>query len=357
MMKILFNDLKSQWAKHLDAIKADMGAIINTCNFMDSRPITMFEEKLARLHSVSHAIGVSDGTAALYLLLRGYDIGPGDEVIFPANTFIATAFAISMTGATPVPCDVDLDGLIDVKSIKERITNKTKAVVVVHLFGCAVDLTQIRAAIGDLLLFEDAAQSIGNTHADMGKTSAGASISFYPGKNLGAFGQAGGILLNRADIADKIRCILNQGQVAKYMHKYKGGNFRLDALQAIPLTYGIDSIVDWNNARIRIGEKYNSLLSEVFRLNLRNSVYHIYPIILSNSMERNEVVRELDAVGVSTSIHYPIPVHKTEAYSELSHFECKNAEHLCDRILSLPMFTSMTDEQVEYVVKCVYNIL
>lgn len=349
-MKVPFNDLRNQWLEFLPSIKNDMNSIIDSANFMDGKPITAFESKLSKLHNVNNAIGVSDGTAALYLLLRGYDIGPGDEVILPTNTFIATAFAISMTGATPVPCDVELNGLISARTIKERMTAATKAVVVVHLFGCAVDLTEIKDVIGDVLLFEDAAQSIGNAHADMGKTTHGASISFYPGKNLGAFGQAGGILISDDTIAHKIRCILNQGQTKKYIHKYKGGNFRLDALQAIALTYGIDAILSWNDKRKSIAAIYNNNLLDSVKLSMLNSIYHIYPVILPETIDRDALILKLELAGIGVGIHYPIPVHKTDAYKELERFECKNAEFLCDRLLSLPIFTSMTEEQAKYVV-------
>lgn len=349
-MKVPFNNLQAQWASLLPAIKNDMNAVIDSANFMDSKPITGFENKLKQLHGVKNAVGVSDGTAALYLLLRGYDVGPGDEVIFPANTFIATAFAISMTGAIPVPCDVELNGLISARTVKERMTAATKAVIAVHLFGCAADLTEIKEVIGNTLLFEDAAQSIGNAYADMGKTTHGASISFYPGKNLGAFGQAGGVLVGDDAIAHKIRCIINQGQTKKYIHRYKGGNFRLDSLQAIALSYGIDNILDWNNKRIAIAAVYNELLPDSVKLSMVNTVYHIYPIVVPKEIDRTVLGEKLETAGVSTGIHYPIPVHKTEAYQELQHFECKNADFLCDRILSLPMFTSMTEEQARYVV-------
>lgn len=347
-MKVPFNDLRAQWSELLPSIKSDMNAVIDSANFMDNKPIATFEEKLVQLHGAKNAIGVSDGTAALYLLLRGYDIGPGDEVIFPANTFIATAFAISMTGATPVPCDVELDGLISARTIKERMTAATKAVVVVHLFGCAVDLTEIKT-IGDILIFEDAAQSIGNAHADMGKTTHGASISFYPGKNLGAFGQAGGILVSDDSIAHKIRCILNQGQTRKYIHKYKGGNFRLDSLQAIVLNYGIDNILSWNDKRRTIAAVYDKNLPDSIKLPMLNTVYHIYPIILPNEIDRDKLIAKLESAGIGVGIHYPIPVHRAEAYKELEKFQCPHAEYLCDRLLSLPMFTSMTEEQAKYV--------
>lgn len=357
-MKVPFNDLKAQWQPLMTPIKQDIENIIDNTNFISAEIVENFENKLKKLHNVDNAIGVSDGTAALYLLLKAYDIGAGDEVIFPANTFIATAFAISMTGATPIPCDVDKSGLICAESINTRITKATKAVVAVHLFGCAVDLTGIKELItkNNILLFEDGAQSIANEFADMGKTTNGASISFYPGKNLGAFGQAGGILINDEKITNKIRSIANQGQIKKYIHKYKGGNFRLDAIQAVALNYGIDNIIEWTKSRQKIGKMYNKLLpKELLFIPENKNVYHIYPVVLPKNINRDNLIDKLNNCQVFTSIHYPVPVHKTEAYSELIHYKCENSEYLCDRILSLPIFTTMTEEQINYVVEQLLN--
>jgi dTDP-4-amino-4,6-dideoxygalactose transaminase len=361
VMKVQFNDLQKQWRPIVKHIKRDIAQVIDNTSFIDHPSILQFENKLKKLHNRDNAIGCSSGTNALYLLLRGYDIGYGDEIIFPSNTFIATAFAISMTGATPIPCDVGMDGLINIDSIKERITKKTKAIIVVHLFGCAVELNDITklALEKNLLVFEDSAQVIGNKYIALPEITCGSSISFYPGKNLGAFGQAGAVVLNNDNIAKKIRCVLNQGQVARNIHEYKGGNFRLDAIQAIPLNYGIDKIVKWNEHRQWAASIYNSLLpSELLMKYLpERSIYHIYPIILPSKIDRTETIKKLNDVGIASSIHYPIPVHKTGAYKELSHFECPNVEYLCDRMLSLPMFAAITEKQIKYVVKCLLKII
>lgn len=360
-MKIPFNDLKAQWQDLIPQIKNDIINVIDNTNFISEKIDADFGTKLAKLHSVNNGIGCSDGTAALYLLLKSHEIGVGDEVIFPANTFIATAFAISMTGATPIPCDVEMNGLISSGKIKEKITDKTAAIVVVHLFGCAVNILPIIELAKDegVLIFEDAAQVIANKEASMGKDTCGASISFYPGKNLGAFGQAGGILTNNDEMATKIKCLRNQGQVEKYIHKYKGGNFRLDTIQAIVLNYGLDKIEEWNNKRKAAGKLYRELIPAELLMSFdpNKTIEHIFPVVLPEHLNRDKVMEEMGKVGVSTAIHYPIPVHKTEAYKELNHIILPNCEYLCSRIVSLPMFVNITEEQIRYVSKILLEII
>ncbi|HAM26674.1 MAG TPA: erythromycin biosynthesis sensory transduction protein eryC1, partial [Microbacteriaceae bacterium] len=306
-----------------------------------------------------HVIGVSNGTDALELAYRAVGVGPGDEVIIPANTFIATAEAVSRIGAVPVFVDVDDEHLlIDPDAVEAAITERTRVIAPVHLFGQTAPVERILpiAEKHGLVVVEDAAQSQGasSSAGRAGALSRVAATSFYPGKNLGAAGDAGAVMTSDAGIADLIRSLAAHGSSVKYVHDHIGMNARLDAIQAAVLRAKLKRLEGWNVARRVAADRYARLLGDDDGVRLpsvrpgNTDVWHLFVVRVA---ERERVMAELSDAGIGVGIHYPTPVHLTEAYAGLGYRrgQFPVTETAADRILSLPMFPQLTSEQQERV--------
>jgi len=327
--------------------------------FIQGKKLEQFEREFADFCGTKYCVGVGNGLDALRLILQACDIGEGDEVIVPANTFIATVLAISYEGATPVFVEPDPETLlIDPKLIEEKITDKTKAIMVVHLYGRIAAMEEIMQIANkyDLKVFEDSAQAHG---AELNGIKAGnwgdaSAFSFYPGKNLGALGDAGAITTNNKEIAEKARALGNYGSKIKYKHEYKGINSRLDELQAAFLSVKLNKLDEWTQERQEIAKKYYAgIHNEKITLPkfTENNVYHIFPVFCD---DRDALQAYLQEKGVYTLIHYPTAIHLQEAYKELNMGEGSFpiTEKICASELSIPLYPGMEQEEVEYVIEC-----
>lgn len=323
-----------------------------------------FEEAFAKYCGVQECIGVGNGLDALRLILLGLGIGSGDEVIVPANTFIATVLAVSYVGAVPVLVDADPDTyLIDVDLIEQHITERTKAVIAVHLYGRLCDMDRICeiARRHELYVVEDAAQAHG---ARLGNKMAGsfgdaAGFSFYPGKNLGALGDGGAVTTSNVELAKKVRALSNYGSFERYHHIYQGCNSRLDEIQAGFLLKKLPYLEQWNAERRRIAFKYldsiengKVALPKIDMERPEDHVFHVFPILCE---ERDGMQKFLRDRGIGTNIHYPIPIPKQGAYAECGWDMSQYAvtEKICSQELSLPLYPGMSEAQIEYVVNSI----
>ena len=318
-----------------------------------------FEKVFAKYCGTNYCIGVGNGLDALMLSLRALGVGVGDEVIVPSNTYIATALAVTYVGATPVFVEPDIRTFnINPALIEEKITNKTKAIMPVHLYGQACDMDPIMAIAKkhNLFVVEDCAQAHGATYKGkkIGTFGDAAGFSFYPGKNLGALGDAGAVVTNNKDIADKVRALGNYGSDYKYHHVYKGCNSRLDELQAAFLAAKLPHLNRMNEERRRIAAKYtaginNPIITVPFVLEECVPVWHIYGI---RCAEREKLEQHFTERGIGFNKHYPIPMHLQECYKELNipKGALPIAEEISATELSIPMYYGMTDEEVQYVI-------
>jgi dTDP-4-amino-4,6-dideoxygalactose transaminase len=358
-MNIPFVDLRAQYQTISSEIQQAIGRVLSGCNFILGPEVTEFETNFGKLVNVPHAIGVSSGLDALRLGLAGLNIGQGDEVIVPANTFIATALAVSAAGARPVLVDCDEATYnIDVSQIEQAITVRTKGILPVHLTGLAADMDPILeiARRANLHVIEDAAQAHGTLYKGQACGSMGAlgCFSFYPGKNLGAYGDAGMVVTKERNLADRILRLRNYGQQVKYKHVEKGFNARLDGLQASVLNVKLPYLQKWNAARARHADAYRALLRGVGDLDFQKQPpysTHIYHLFVIETGSRDSLQKHLQAAGVQTVIHYPVPIHLQEAYADLGYKQgtFPHAEKLAARSLSLPMYAELTEEQIAYV--------
>ena len=358
--KIPFQDLPLQ----IRALRAELDVAIDRVlrhgQFILGPEVAAFEGAWAQFCGAPHAIGVGSGTDALQLILRGLGIGPGDEVITVANTFIATAEAISYAGARPVLVDCDLEHyLMDPQAVAAAITPRTRAILPVHLYGQPANIDALRpmAERHGLALIEDAAQAHGATLADgrpCGSLGRAAGFSFYPGKNLGAFGDGGAVTTADEELARQIRLLRNWGSVVKYHHEVQGYNSRLDTLQAAILGVKLPQLGAWNEQRRIVAGWYREALRGVGGIVLPREaswtgrhVYHLFVVRLLEHA-REHVMAALAAAGVQTIVHYPVPIHRQKAYSDLGYAAgaFPNAEAAAQSILSLPMFPEMTHGQV-----------
>ncbi|HWI31346.1 MAG TPA: DegT/DnrJ/EryC1/StrS family aminotransferase [Microbacterium sp.] len=362
-MKVPFLDLAAQQAEVADEVLPVWETQLASAGFIGGPEVDAFEREYADYIGVSHVVGVSNGTDALELAYRAVGVGPGDEIIMPANTFIATAEAASRIGAIPVFVDVD-DAylLIDPEAIEAAITERTRAIVPVHLFGQTAPTERITeiAAAHDLVVIEDAAQSQGatSTAGRAGGLSRVAATSFYPGKNLGAAGDAGAVMTDDPDVAALIRTLAAHGSSVKYVHSHAGMNARLDAIQATVLRAKLRRLDGWNAARRAAADRYAQLLADVPGVRPpqvrpgNEDVWHLYVVRLE---ERDRMMAELGAAGIGVGIHYPTAVHLTEAYAHLGYRagQFPVAESAAESILSLPMFPHLTEEQQVAVVEAI----
>lgn len=334
--------------------------------FITGNELTQFEKEFAAYCGTKYCIGVANGLDALHIILRAYGIGVGDEVIVPANTFIATALAVSYAGATPVFVDCDKDTYnMDPPLVEDKITAHTKAIIAVHLYGRVADIQALRE-IADrygLKLIEDAAQAHGAQLNEKRTGSLGdaAGFSFYPGKNLGALGDGGAITTSDEELAERIYTLRNYGSREKYYHELQGFNSRLDELQAAFLRVKLKHLDEWTKERRRIADYYlKTLDADKMRLPFteteQNNVWHIFPVMVK---DKKTVQDYLSRHNIQTLNHYPIPVHLQGAYKRLDYSEgtFPTAERYAKEEISLPLWVGMSQEEMEQVVKCANEVL
>jgi len=362
-MKVPFIDLSRIHKPLEEEFNEAIRKIISNNSFILGKEVENFENRFADYCGVKYALGVGNGSDALELILRGYDIGKGDEVITAVNSFHATAAAIMNVGAKPVFVDIRKDYNIDPNKIEEKITNKTKAIMPVHLYGNPVEIDEINhiARINNLKVIEDSCQAHGAFYKSyrVGSLGDAAAFSFYPGKNLGAFGDGGIITTNEKDLYDKVRIIRNQGQSFKYNHDVVGKNSRLDAIQASILNIKLDYLDRWNESRRESARLLNEGLEDVVKvpdiLTNPKQVNHLYIIQVKDEEERNRLGGYLKSKDINVGIHYPIPLHLQKAFLPLGYKEgdFKQAEYVSKRIISLPMFPNMNEDEIEEIIDVV----
>lgn len=360
-MKVPFLDLKAQYHSIKEEVNEAIQDVLENTAFILGKSVSEFERKFAEAHNVEHCFGTSSGTDGNHMALWALGVGPGDEVIIPANTFIATAWGATLCGAKPVFVDCDSKTYnLDPAKIEAAITDKTKAIVAVHLYGQPADMDAI-LAIGEkheIPIVEDAAQAHlaeynGNPVGSMGLIS---SFSFYPGKNLGAYGEGGAVVTNNDELAAQVKMIREQGQSKKYYHDVYGHNYRMEGIQGAVLNVKMGHIVDWTEARRRVAKGYNELLNEIDEIILPyenekvKHSYHLFVIKVKNG-RREELQNFLNENGVAAGLHYPVPLHLQKCFEHLGYKkgDFPNTEELADQCLSLPMFPEMTNEQIKIV--------
>jgi dTDP-4-amino-4,6-dideoxygalactose transaminase len=356
--KIQFVDLAAQYQQIKPEVDAAMAKICARGNFIMGEDVKLFEQEFAAFCKAPHCVAVANGTEALKLALLACGVGPGDEVITCTHTFIATVFAIHQTGAKPVLVDCDPQYYtIDPAQVERAITPRTKAIVPVHLYGQPADMDPILelARKRKLHVVEDACQAHGAEYKGRRCGTMGdiAAFSFYPGKNLGAYGDGGAVTTTRADLAERVGMMRNHGQKVKYEHLIKGFNSRLDTLQAVVLRIKLRRLEQWNEARRQAAAKYDQLLAGSGLLTPKTAPYskHVFHLYVVQVPDRQKQQAAFDAANVSHVIHYPIPVHLQPAFAELGYKpgSFPVTEALVGKIISLPMFPEITDNQLQRV--------
>lgn len=360
---IPFVDLKAQYQSIKGEVDAAIQRVLDNTSFILGREVEAFEEAFAGYVGARFCVGVSNGTAAVQLAVMACGIGAGDEVIVPANTFFASAEGVSTAGASPVFVDADpISYAIDVAKIEAAITERTRAIMPVHLYGQSADLDPILelAKRHNLFVIEDAAQAHGALYKErrVGSFGHAASFSFYPGKNLGAYGEGGAVMTNDEEVARRLRLLRDHGSERKYHHDIIGYNFRLEGIQGAVLSVKLKHLDGWNDLRREHAVLYDELLHESGLALPREMDYarHIYHLYVVQAAERDALQKSLTAAGVQTGIHYPIPIHLQPAYAFLGHREgdFPEAERQARSVLSLPMFPELTREQIEQVAQAIH---
>lgn len=365
-LNVPFVDLRAQYQTIAQEVDLAIQQVLERTDFILGRDVELFEQEFAEYIGARHAVGVASGLDALVLALRAYGIGPGDEVITAANTYMATALAIMAAGATPVLVDIDARTYnMDPQSLAAAVTSRTRAVMPVHLYGQPADMGAILDVTvrHNLLVIEDAAQAHGARYRGqpVGLSGQAAAFSFYPGKNLGAYGDGGLVATNDSTIAQKIRQFRNYGQSVKYQHVVEGTNSRLDTLQAAVLRVKLRRLEQWNELRRGHAAAYGRKLAGLplvppHVLEETQPVFHLYVVQVEN---RESVQAALSRQEVQTGIHYPIPIHLQKAAARLGYREGQFpvTEAAAKRILSLPMFPELTEEQLNFVTDCLRDAL
>ncbi|CAN5425034.1 DegT/DnrJ/EryC1/StrS family aminotransferase [soil metagenome] len=363
-MKVPFVDLKAQYLSIKPELDAAIAGVVSETAFVSGRYAAAFEASFAEYISAEHCVAVANGTDALEIALSAIGVGQGDEVIVPANTFFATAEAVANVGAKVVFVDCEPNFYnIDVEKIEEKITPRTRAIIPVHLYGlpAEMDLVMAIAKKHGLKVLEDCAQSHGANFKGQRTGTFGdiASYSFYPGKNLGAYGDAGAIVTNDADAAARARLIANHGQIAKYRHTLVGRNSRMDGIQAAVLSVKLEHLDSWLEARCRNAALYNELLAGAgiplpTAPEYSRHTYHLYVIRMK---DRDAVAAKLNEAGIDTGLHYPTALPFLEVYAndgyKPSDFPVAHSQ--MSELLSLPMYAELTSEQIEYVCTTLQN--
>ncbi len=367
-MQVPLIDLKAQYRSIKPEIDSAIQNIIDNTAFIGGKALTDFEKSFADFCGAKHCVGVASGTAALHLGLCALDVGPGDEVITVSHTFIATAEVVKTVGARVKFVDIDpYTYCMDPASLEAAITEKTKVIIPVHIYGYAADMDKIHEIANkhDIFVMEDAAQSHGALYKGnrVGSLAKMATFSFYPGKNLGAYGDGGGMTFADKELAEKVDMLANHGRWEKYKHLVEGYNARLDALQAAILDVKLKYLDQWSENRRQAGTRYNELLADVSEVTIPpigsdivTPVYHLYVLQVPN---RDHVMDELRNRGVMSQCHYPIPLHLQPAYEYLGmkRGDLPVCEALGDKCVSLPMYPEITEEQIQFVVSTLKDIL
>ncbi|MDP2941120.1 MAG: DegT/DnrJ/EryC1/StrS family aminotransferase [Candidatus Omnitrophota bacterium] len=370
-MKVPFSDISLQHKELRKEIKRSIDTVIKRGDFILGKEVAEFEEEFARFCRVPYAVGVSSGTAALFLALKSLDVKKGDEVIVPAFTFIATALAVSYTGARPVFADIEEDSYnIDAAKLKKAINKNTKAIIPVHLYGQPARMSRILeiAKTYDLKVIEDAAQAHGagikmpdGRWRLAGTLGTLGCFSFYPSKNLGGLGDGGMVITRSRELYVKLAMLRDQGRVSKYDHCIIGYNSRLDTLQAAVLRVKLGKLMEWNLLRRKNAGIYSRMFKNTPVITPRElpfvrHIYHVYAVRIKNRDKVNQRLRER---GVNSLIHYPIPLHLQRAYQDLGYVQgdFPVAEKVSSEIISLPMYPHLKEEQIRYVVDSVKESL
>jgi len=375
-MKVPFLDLKAQYESIKDEINEAIQQVLDSCAFSGGPFVEQFEKAFAKFCQCEYAIGVGSGTEALWLALLSLGVGPGDEVITVPNTFIATAEAISFTGAKPVFVDIDektytmdpqkLEDYLKTQNTKHQIPKRPKAVIPVHLFGQPADMDPIMEAARkhDLFVVEDACQAQGAEYKGkrVGSIGDAGCFSFYPGKNLGAYGEAGAVTTNNSELKQNMAMFRDHGQSKKYYHNMIGWNARMDGIQGAVLNVKLEHLPAWNEARRENAHLYNDLFENVNAIiepveaQYARHVYHIYAVRVQN---RESLIEALTDREIYCGIHYPVPVHLQKAFetSGINTSRCPIAERCAEEYVSLPMFPELTEEQIEYATESIKYIV
>lgn len=365
-MNIPFVDLKAQYRHIKKDVDHAIRSVVKDAHFIQGPEVAEFEKKFASYLGISYCVGVNSGTDALILGIRALGLSPGDEIIVPVNTFIATALGISANGLKPVFVEIDpRDYGMDLADLRRKITSRTKAILPVHLFGQPEKLDEIKEVIKksgrNMYLIEDACQAHGAFYKGkrVGTFGVFSAFSFYPGKNLGAYGDAGALVTNDEVVASKFKMLREYGQKKKYVHESLGTNSRMDTLQAAILLTKLKHLDTWNKKRQHWAAYYTKQLNKFLPLVKtptqfpeRQSIFHLYVIEVE---KRDELLTWLNNKGVQALIHYPIPLHLQHAYASLGYKrgDFSNAERAADRIISLPMYPDLTKRQVDFVIQSI----
>jgi dTDP-4-amino-4,6-dideoxygalactose transaminase len=366
-MKIPLVDLKAQYLELAPEVGPAIGAVLAAGNFILGEEVAQFERAFAEFCGAKSAVGVANGTDAIHLACRALGIGPGDEVIVPANTFVATLIGVEQAGAKPVLVDCNAsDFLLNPALIPAAITSRTKAIIPVHLYGQCADMAAIGplARTHGLRVIEDAAQAHG---ASLGGQSAGSfgdigCFSFYPGKNLGGYGDGGACVTSSPAVEHRLRLLRNLGSVQKYRHEIFGVNSRLDTLQAAVLLVKLKRLAGWNQARRAVAQRYSQGLAGVAGVTaptVNPGASHVFHLYVIRVPRRDAVLEYLQRNGVGAGIHYPIPPHLSSAFAHLGHRpgDFPVTETLSNEILSLPLYAELRPEQVDYVLDTLRHAL
>ena len=367
-MKVPFLDLKAQYNSIKEEVLPEIHNVLDNTAYVLGKPVFEFEKRFAEEHNANFCVALSSGTDGNHVALWALGIGPDDEVIIPANTFIATAWGATLNGATPVFVDCHPESYnLDPSKVESAITSKTKAIVAVHLYGQPADMDPLKeiATKYNLYLLEDAAQSHFAEYKGkrIGALSDIASYSFYPGKNLGAYGEGGAITTNNEELASKAKMIRDHGGKEKYNHEIFGHNYRMEGIQGAVLGVKLNHLNKWTEGRRKVAEKYRKLLSDIDGLLLPKEmdyakhVYHLFVIQVKGkdgedrSANRNKLQKFLGDNEIATGLHYPLPLHQQKCFSHLGYKygDFPNTEALAEQGLSLPMFPELTDEQLNYI--------
>lgn len=356
-MKVNFVDLKAQYLTIKKEIDEAILQVIDHSAFSSGPFVKSFERNFADAHQARYCLGVNSGTSALHIALWASGVEKGDEVIVPANTFFATAEAVSLCSANPVFVDCEPDSYnIDPQRIKEAITSKTRAIIAVHLYGQPAQMDEIKTIAYDnnILLVEDCAQAhlaeykgekVG-TCGDLG------CFSFYPGKNLGAYGEAGAVVTNNKDIYEKMCALRDHGSFKKYYHDFVGHNYRMDGIQAAVLDVKLRYLSEWTTVRRNNADIYRHYLKNIKEIILpheRSYARHVYHLFVLRVLERDRLIEHLEKNNIFTGIHYPVPCHLQRAYIDTSINQCPLSEKYAKEILSLPMNADLTENEIQYV--------
>ena len=367
-MNVPFLDLKAQYNSIKNEINPAIQNILDSSSFVLGKAVEDFEREFATLHNVKYCVALNTGTAGNHVALWALGIKPGDEVIIPANTFIATAWGATLCGAKPVFVDCEPEGYnIDPNKVEAAITKNTKAIVAVHLYGQPANMNALIEIVNkhNLYLVEDAAQAHYAEYENkkVGNFGIITSFSFYPGKNLGAYGEGGAIITNDEQLARKAKMLRDHGSLEKYQHHVFGHNYRMEGLQGAVLGVKLKHLAHWTEKRREVARKYNEFLKGVEFIDLPaekpnlKHVYHLYVVqILKGGGEKTKSVRDklvldLKEKGIATGLHYPIPLHLQKCFSYLNYNygDFPISETLSDACLSLPIYPEITDDQIEFV--------